>query len=159
MAAKPSFVTFVVERSRDTSFVGVEFLHVPLSVALRNTHSSPSQRAQVAALVRRHHLPSTNPLQFHIEEEERFVKDKEGNKIKADPAAVKAFHESLTKLGDVYINDAFGTAHRPHSSMVGVQLEKHAAGFSMKEELECFANVLEHPDQPSLAILGGARVT
>ena len=72
-------------------------------------------------------------MHFHIEEEERFVKDKEGNKIKADPAAVKPFRELLTKLGGVYLNDAFGTAHRAHSSMVGVQLEKNATGFSMKK--------------------------
>ncbi|KIJ29855.1 hypothetical protein M422DRAFT_36785 [Sphaerobolus stellatus SS14] len=49
-------------------------------------------------------------LRFHIEEEGS-VKDKEGNKTKADPAAVNKFREGLTALGDVYINDAFGTAH------------------------------------------------
>ena len=97
-------------------------------------------------------------LRFHIEEEGS-IKDKEGNKIKADPAAVKAFRESLTRLGDVYVNDAFGTAHRAHSSMVGVQLEKRAAGFLMKKELEFFAKVLEHPERPFLAILGGAKVS
>jgi len=97
-------------------------------------------------------------LRFHIEEEGS-VKDKEGNKIKADPAAVKAFRESLTRLGDVYVNDAFGTAHRAHSSMVGVQLQQRAAGFLMKKELEFFAKVLESPDRPFLAILGGAKVS
>jgi phosphoglycerate kinase len=97
-------------------------------------------------------------LRYHIEEEGS-VKDKEGNKIKADPAAVKTFRESLTKLGDVYVNDAFGTAHRAHSSMVGVQLQQRAAGFLMKKELEFFAKVLEHPDRPFLAILGGAKVS
>ncbi|QRV86085.1 phosphoglycerate kinase [Ceratobasidium sp. AG-Ba] len=97
-------------------------------------------------------------LRFHIEEEGS-VKDKEGNKTKADPAAVTKFREGLTALGDVYINDAFGTAHRAHSSMVGVKLPQRAAGFLMKKELEFFAKALESPDRPFLAILGGAKVS
>ena len=52
-------------------------------------------------------------LRFHVEEEGKGV-DAAGAKIKADKEAVKKFHESLTKLGDVYVNDAFGTAHRAH---------------------------------------------
>lgn len=87
------------------------------------------------------------------------MKDKEGNKTKADPAAVEKFREGLTKLGDVYVNDAFGTAHRAHSSMVGVKLPQRAAGFLVKKELEFFAKALEHPDRPFLAILGGAKVS
>jgi len=55
-------------------------------------------------------------VRFHIEEEGK-VKDKEGNTTKADPAKVEEFRASLTKLGDVYVNDAFGTAHRAHSSV------------------------------------------
>ncbi|KAG8754397.1 phosphoglycerate kinase [Ceratobasidium sp. 428] len=97
-------------------------------------------------------------LRFHIEEEGS-VKDKAGNKTKADPAAVTKFREGLTALGDVYINDAFGTAHRAHSSMVGVNLPQRAAGFLMKKELEFFAKALESPDRPFLAILGGAKVS
>ncbi|KAG9122632.1 phosphoglycerate kinase [Ceratobasidium sp. 392] len=97
-------------------------------------------------------------LRFHIEEEGS-VKDKAGNKTKADPAAVTKFREGLTALGDVYINDAFGTAHRAHSSMVGVKLPQRAAGFLMKKELEFFAKALESPDRPFLAILGGAKVS
>ena len=97
-------------------------------------------------------------LRFHIEEEGS-VKDKAGNKTKADPAAVEKFRESLTKLGDVYVNDAFGTAHRAHSSMVGVKLPQRAAGFLVKKELEFFAKALEKPDRPFLAILGGAKVS
>ncbi|MCL6358415.1 phosphoglycerate kinase, partial [Pectobacterium parmentieri] len=87
------------------------------------------------------------------------VKNKDGTKTKADPAAVTAFREGLTKLGDVYVNDAFGTAHRAHSSMVGVKLPQRAAGFLMKKELEYFAKALEHPERPFLAILGGAKVS
>ncbi|CCA69675.1 probable PGK1-phosphoglycerate kinase [Serendipita indica DSM 11827] len=97
-------------------------------------------------------------LRFHIEEEGS-VKDKDGKKTKASEADVKKFREGLTNLGDVYVNDAFGTAHRAHSSMVGVQLPQRAAGFLMKKELEYFAKVLENPERPFLAILGGAKVS
>lgn len=69
-----------------------------------------------------------------------------------------AFRASLSKLGDVYVNDAFGTAHRAHSSMVGVNLPQKAAGFLMKKELDYFAKALESPERPFLAILGGAKV-
>ncbi|KAJ3001159.1 UNVERIFIED_CONTAM: phosphoglycerate kinase, partial [Siphonaria sp. JEL0065] len=93
-------------------------------------------------------------LRFHIEEEGS-VKDKEGNKTKAAKEDVDKFRASLSKLGDVYINDAFGTAHRAHSSMVGVNLPIRAAGFLMKKELEFFAKALESPERPFLAILGG----
>ncbi|CAI4211947.1 unnamed protein product [Parascedosporium putredinis] len=76
-------------------------------------------------------------LRFHAEEEGS-SKDKEGNKVKADKAKVEEFRKGLTALGDVYVNDAFGTAHRAHSSMVGA---------------------LENPKRPFLAILGGAKVS
>ncbi|THU82026.1 phosphoglycerate kinase [Dendrothele bispora CBS 962.96] len=97
-------------------------------------------------------------LRFHIEEEGS-VKNKDGSKTKADPAKVTEFREGLTKLGDVYVNDAFGTAHRAHSSMVGVKLPQRAAGFLVKKELEFFAKALENPERPFLAILGGAKVS
>jgi len=97
-------------------------------------------------------------LRFHIEEEGS-VKNKDGSKTKADAAKVTEFREGLTKLGDVYVNDAFGTAHRAHSSMVGVKLPQRAAGFLVKKELEFFAKALENPERPFLAILGGAKVS
>ncbi|PFH59380.1 hypothetical protein XA68_12439 [Ophiocordyceps unilateralis] len=97
-------------------------------------------------------------LRFHIEEEGS-AKDKDGNKTKADKAQIDSFRKGLTSLGDVYINDAFGTAHRAHSSMVGVDLPKKAAGFLMKKELDYFAKALESPQRPFLAILGGAKVS
>ena len=96
-------------------------------------------------------------LRFHIEEEGK-VKLDDGTSQKADPAAVAAFRASLTKHGDVFVNDAFGTAHRAHSSMVGVALPEKAAGFLMEAELKAFAKVLDNPDRPLLAILGGAKI-
>ena len=96
-------------------------------------------------------------LRFHIEEEGK-VKLEDGTSKKADPAAVAAFRASLSKLGDVYVNDAFGTAHRAHSSMVGVSLPQKAAGFLMEAELKAFAAVIANPRRPLLAILGGAKI-
>lgn len=96
-------------------------------------------------------------LRFHIEEEGK-VKREDGTKETADPAKVAAFRASLSKLGDVYVNDAFGTAHRAHSSVVGVDLPIKAAGFLMQKELEAFAAVLDNPKRPLLAILGGAKI-
>ncbi len=100
-------------------------------------------------------------LRFHLEEEGK-VKEKQADgtekSIKADPKAVEAFRASLSKLADVYVNDAFGTAHRAHSSMVGVSLKDKAAGFLMEAELKAFAQVIDNPARPLLAILGGAKI-
>ena len=96
-------------------------------------------------------------LRFHIEEEGK-VKLEDGTSLKADKAAVEAFRASLTKLADVYVNDAFGTAHRAHSSMVGISLPQKGAGFLMEAELNAFAKVIDNPQRPLLAILGGAKI-
>ena len=96
-------------------------------------------------------------LRFHIEEEGK-VKREDGTKESADPAKVAAFRASLTKLGDVYVNDAFGTAHRAHSSVVGIDLPVKAAGFLMQKELDAFSAVIDNPKRPLLAILGGAKI-
>lgn len=96
-------------------------------------------------------------LRFHIEEEGK-VKNEDGTSTKADPEKVAAFRASLTRLGDVFVSDAFGTAHRAHSSVVGVDLPEKAAGFLMQKELEAFAAVLDNPKRPLLAILGGAKI-
>lgn len=96
-------------------------------------------------------------VRFYVEEEGKGV-DASGNKVKADKDKVKAFRESLAKLGDVYINDAFGTAHRAHSSMMGEGYSQRAAGLLLNKELRYFSQALDNPPRPFLAILGGAKV-
>jgi phosphoglycerate kinase len=84
-------------------------------------------------------------LRFHAEEE------------KNDPA----FAQQLASLGDVYVNDAFGSAHRAHASTEGVvrHIKESAAGLLMAAELEHLGKVLHNPDKPFVAILGGAKVS
>ena len=101
-------------------------------------------------------------LRFHLEEEGKVkVKNKDGTETsrKAEPAAIEAFRTSLKKLGDVYANDAFGAAHRAHSSVSGITGLPTAAGFLMQQELDAFAKVLASPARPFVAILGGAKVS
>lgn len=70
------------------------------------------------------------------------------------------FAERLARLGDCYVNDAFGTAHRAHASMVAVarRFERRAAGMLLAKEIECFGRALGAPERPFLTVLGGAKV-
>jgi len=83
-------------------------------------------------------------VRFHPEEE------------KNDPEFAKA----LAKLADIYVNDAFGTAHRAHASTAGIADYVHpaVAGFLMSREIEVMGKALNNPDRPFAAILGGAKV-
>lgn len=84
-------------------------------------------------------------LRFHAEEEAN------------DPA----FAQALARLGDVYVNDAFGAAHRAHASTAGMAayLQPAVAGLLMEQEITYLGKVTEHPEQPFVAILGGAKVS
>jgi phosphoglycerate kinase len=84
-------------------------------------------------------------LRFHAEEE------------KDDPV----FAKQLASLCDVYVNDAFGTAHRAHASTVGITrcVELSAAGFLMQKELEALDHVLTGAERPYVAIVGGAKIS
>ncbi|MFP4467253.1 MAG: phosphoglycerate kinase [Candidatus Goldiibacteriota bacterium] len=83
----------------------------------------------------------------------RFYKEETDN----DPG----FSKKLAELGDIYVNDAFGTAHRAHASTEGVTkyMEKCAAGFLMEKELKYIGDTLENAEKPFVAILGGAKVS
>ena len=71
------------------------------------------------------------------------------------------FAAKLAKLGDVYVNDAFGTAHRAHASTEGIThyLDQCAAGFLMMKELTYLGGVMADPQKPFVAILGGAKIS
>ena len=80
---------------------------------------------------------------YYVEEEGK-GKDADGNKVKADADQVKEFRASLAKLADIYCSDAFGTAHRAHSSMVGEGYPVKCSGFLLAKELDYFAKAM-HP--------------
>jgi phosphoglycerate kinase len=83
-------------------------------------------------------------LRFHAEEE----------------ANDSSFAQALAKLADIYVDDAFGTAHRAHASTVGVAKYLPAvAGFLMEKELEALGSLLTSPEHPFVALLGGAKVS
>ncbi len=84
-------------------------------------------------------------LRFHPEEEAN------------DPE----FSKRLASLADLYVNDAFGTAHRAHASTVGMvsYLPLAAAGFLMDGEIEWLTKVIDNPERPCVALLGGAKVS
>ena len=104
----------------------------------------PAVEAQARALAPGGLLLLEN-LRFHPEEE------------KNDPG----FARALAALGEVYVNDAFAAAHRAHASTEGIThfLRPAVAGLLMKQELEALGRILEAPQRPLVAILGGAKVS
>jgi phosphoglycerate kinase len=101
--------------------------------------------AEVSALaLRPGEILMLENLRFHPEEE----------------ANEPGFAETLAKLADVYIDDAFGTAHRAHASTVGVtNYLPSVAGFLMEKELENLGSIIENPNHPFGALVGGAKVS
>merc|ERR1711879_1055356 len=71
------------------------------------------------------------------------------------------FTKALASLGEVYVNDAFGTAHRAHASTAGVTeyIEECAAGLLLEKEINYLAKTLEAPEHPFVAIIGGAKIS
>lgn len=106
--------------------------------------------AAAAALVPGQILLLEN-LRFHAEEEGKGV----------DPEAQAAFAAALGALGDVYVNDAFGTSHRAHASMAGVtaHFDDAAAGFLLEKEINYLGKALDNPQRPFVAIIGGAKIS
>src|SRR5215470_16081294 len=78
-----------------------------------------------------------------------------------EEANADSFAQALAKLGDTYVNDAFGAAHRAHASTAGVAkyLPQAAMGLLMERELQYLKDELANPDRPFLVILGGSKVS
>jgi len=84
--------------------------------------------------------------------------------VRFDPGETKndpALADELSKLGDLYVNDAFGTCHRAHATTVGVpeRLKPAAAGLLVKKELDYIGRLLASPERPFIAIMGGAKIS
>ncbi|MHB8597319.1 MAG: phosphoglycerate kinase [Ktedonobacteraceae bacterium] len=118
-----------------------ELLGRPVQTAEESV--GPTVEAQAKAL---------QPGQVLLLENLRFHKEEEKN----DPA----FSQQLAAPGDLYVNDAFGSAHRAHASTEGVTHYLPAvAGFLMEKEINFLGSALEHPRRPFVAIIGGAKVS
>ncbi|NLY71936.1 MAG: phosphoglycerate kinase [Clostridiales bacterium] len=91
------------------------------------------------------------PKQIMLLENVRFRKEETEN----DPK----FSKELADLADIFVNDAFGTAHRSHSSTTGIaEFIPAVSGFLIEKEIEFLGNAIENPERPLLAIMGGAKV-
>ncbi len=115
------------------------------------------------------------PGEILLLENVRFYKEEEGKAKVAEDAsdeekkAAKAemkkkqldFAEKLSKLGDIYVNDAFGTAHRAHGSTAVITkfFKENLSGFLMEKEINYLGNAVANPERPFVAILGGAKVS
>ncbi len=93
------------------------------------------------------------PGEILLLENLRFYKEETDN----DPG----FSQKLARLGEIYVNDAFGTAHRAHASTAGITkyFNTCVAGFLMEKEINYLAKAVESPEKPFLAILGGAKIS
>jgi phosphoglycerate kinase len=125
-------------------------------VAKRLAELTPHHVRFVAALDGDDAVAATNELkdgEILLLENTRFNAGEEKN----DDVLAKA----LARLGDLYVNDAFGAAHRAHSSTAGVAAHLHpaVAGLLMEKELEYLGSALSNPQRPFIAILGGAKIS
>ena len=125
--------------------------------------------------------PVANYLSQALNTSVKFIKDDIRNGVPKDVVSLKSgevallenvrfyaeetqndieFSKKLSQLADVYVNDAFGTAHRAHASTCGVaKFLPSACGFLMKKELDVLSQLLEAPERPFVAVLGGAKVS
>ena len=142
-----------------------ELMHRPVSFAPDCVGPAVKQMAE--SLRREQHILLLENLRFHKEEEgkAKLPDTATEDEKKAAKAEMKkkqeAFAQQLSELGEVYVNDAFGTAHRSHASTAVICkfFKENVAGFLMEREVEYLGKALANPERPFVAILGGAKVS
>src|SRR5262249_18908462 len=114
-------------------------------VAFADDCVGDSAKAAVRTATGGDHVVLLENLRFHPEEEKNDA----------------AFAKSLASLADLYVDDAFGAAHRAHAAVEGItrDVPKAAAGLLMEQELRYLGHALESPERPFVAIIGGAKVS
>jgi phosphoglycerate kinase len=142
-----------------------DLMHRPVSFAPDCV--GPEVKAMAESLRREQHILLLENLRFHKEEEGKVklpetATDEEKKAAKAEmKKKQEEFARQLSVLGEVYVNDAFGTAHRAHASTAVICkfFKVNAAGFLMEREVEYMGKALANPEKPFVAILGGAKVS
>lgn len=142
-----------------------DLMHRPVSFAPGCV--GPEVKAMAESLRREQHILLLENLRFHKEEEGKVklpdtATDEEKKAAKAEmKRKQEEFARQLSELGEVYVNDAFGTAHRAHASTAVICkfFKVNAAGFLMEREVEYMGKALANPEKPFVAILGGAKVS
>lgn len=96
-----------------------------------------------------------------VMENTRYEDVKDGENVKRESGNDPELGKYWASLGDVFVNDAFGTAHRSHASNVGIasNMPQTAAGFLMEKEIKFIGGAVSNPEHPFVAILGGAKVS
>ncbi len=127
----------------------------------------PEVKAMAESLRREQHILLLENLRFHKEEEGKVklpetATDEEKKAAKAEmKKKQEEFARQLSELGEIYVNDAFGTAHRAHASTAVICkfFKTNVAGFLMEREVKYLGQALANPERPFVAILGGAKVS
>jgi len=142
-----------------------ELMHRPVLFAPDCIGSEVKVMAE--SLRREQHILLLENLRFHAEEEgkAKLADDATEEQKKTVKAAMKVkqeeFARQLSELGEIYVNDAFGTAHRAHASTAVITkfFKQNVAGFLMEKEIKYMGQALANPERPFIAILGGAKVS
>lgn len=142
-----------------------DLMHRPVSFAPDCV--GPEVKAMAESLRREQHILLLENLRFHKEEEGKVklpdtATDDEKKAAKAEmKKKQEEFARQLSELGEIYVNDAFGTAHRAHASTAVICkfFKVNVAGFLMEKEVEYLGKALANPERPFVAILGGAKVS
>jgi phosphoglycerate kinase len=128
--------------------------HLGIKVQFANDCIGEETAAKAAAL---------KPGEVLLLENLRFYSAENNIKTEEEKAATRAFAEKLSKYADVYVNDAFGTAHRAHASTAVIadffDKESRMFGYLINSEIEAMDKVLHHSEKPVTAIMGGAKVS